>query len=252
MLVLVYTAFHTIKENPDLSPEKIRFLQHNLHKRKEANMDISKWTEKSTISLCQEPNHNKGKITNITNGLKVVTGFGKKPRACIVLHPGIEYFQLNQFSNNDMVAITIKSKTSRTIVIASVYMPYDSPDPPPSVLTRELISFCTRKGWSLILGSDVNSHNTAWGSSDCNPRGDNLLEYIMTTDLQICNRGNAPTFSNIIRSEVIDITLVSTGLADNIENWQVSHRETFSDHNLIEFELNFDHTQRPTSYRQIR
>ena len=120
-----------MEENPDLSAEKIRFLQLNLHKRKEANLDISTWTEEKTIALCQEPNHNKGKISNINSGLKVVTGFGVKPRACIILHPDFEFFQLNQFSNNDMVTITIKSKTSRTIVIASVYMPFDSADPPP-------------------------------------------------------------------------------------------------------------------------
>ena len=182
--------------DPDYPAEKIKFLQHNLHKRKEANLDIASCITDKTIALCQEPNQNKGKITNISSGLRVVTGFCVKPRACIILHPDIEFFQLNQFSDKDMVTITIKSKANRTIVVSSVYMPFDSVDPPPSILVRELINFCSRKGWSLILGSDVNSHNTAWGSSDCNPRGENLLEYIMTTDLQICNRGNAPTFSS--------------------------------------------------------
>ena len=102
----------------DSTNDKIHLLQHNLHRRKEANLDISHWTTERTIALCQEPNHTRGKINNINRKLRVLTGFGGKPRACIILHPDIDYFQLNQFSNDDMVTITIKTTTNKTIIVA--------------------------------------------------------------------------------------------------------------------------------------
>ena len=151
----------------------------------------------NTIALCQEPNQNQGKITHFEDHVKVVTGFGNKPRACIALHSSLDFILQNKFSNNDMVTITIESKTEKTIAISSIYMPFLSTEPPLPLLMRELITECNKEGWSLIIGSDVNSHNTAWGSTDCNARGEHLLEYILSTDLQICNRGNVPTFFKV-------------------------------------------------------
>ena len=121
--------------------------------------------------------------------------------------------------------------------MASTYMPYDSVDPPPPTITQDPITFCNRKGWGLIIGSDANSHNECWGSTDTNTHGEKLLEYLATTQMHICNSGNKATFSNSVRKEAIDITLASNHIIDKVENWLVSDRETFSDHHMIEFSL---------------
>ena len=70
---------------------------------------------------------------------------------------------------------------------------------------RDLTSFCEQKGWGQIIGADANSHNTTWGSSDTNLRGEELLSYIATTQLHIQNKGTTLTFRNRIMEEVIDI-----------------------------------------------
>ena len=120
----------------------IKLFQLNCHKRKECNIQISQWIEDNTIALCQEPNNYKGKITHINSRLKVVKSDAPNSRACIILDPNIEYLQLHQFCNKDQVAITIKNKTTnQRIVIASVYMQYDAPDPPPLLLCRDWYSF---------------------------------------------------------------------------------------------------------------
>jgi hypothetical protein len=54
---------------------------------------------------------------------------------------------------------------------------------------------------------DANAHNIIWGSSDTNPRGENLIEYLAGNHLVIINKGKEPTFSNGRRSEVIDTTV---------------------------------------------
>ena len=116
-------------------------------------------------------------------------------------------------------------------------MPYDSKELPPPVITKELIAFSAQKGWGLIIGTDANSHNEVWGSTDTNKRGEELLDYLATTQMHICNEGVTPTFSNILRQEVIDITLASNNAINSVEHWKVSNAETFSDHARIEFKL---------------
>ena len=45
-----------------------------------------------------------------------------------------------------------------------------------------------------IVGTDANAHRTTWGSSDINPIGEDLLEYCVSADLNLCIVGNKPTF----------------------------------------------------------
>ncbi|KAJ8972918.1 hypothetical protein NQ317_012656 [Molorchus minor] len=65
---------------------------------------------------------------------------------------------------------------------------------------------------------------------DINPRGRALLEFLSTTDLEILNQGNEPTFINSNRRKVIDITLGSFSVAPEVQNWQVSDEASMSDH----------------------
>jgi hypothetical protein len=63
------------------------------------------------------------------------------------------------------------------------------------------------------------------------------VEFLGTSSLEILNQRNEPTFCNGYRSEVIDITLGSIGLLENIEGWGVSHEPSLSDHRHILFTL---------------
>jgi hypothetical protein len=114
-------------------------------------------------------------------------------------------------------------------------MPYDSEDPPPSKELEELVRYC-KEHLHLITGCESNAHHAAWGSANCNGRGEALVEFLDASGLEILNRGNKPTFCNGYRSEVTDITLGSFGLLDN-ENWEVSMEPSLSDHQHILFTL---------------
>ena len=103
----------------------------------------------------------------------------------------------------------------------------------------------------MLAGCDANSHNITWGSTNDNPRGNALLEFLVSKDLLLLNQGNEPTFVTGRRREVIDITLVTARSLDVIKGWHVSNEPSASDHRYIEFELqNFGKKAAP--YRSPR
>ncbi|XP_067203049.1 uncharacterized protein [Linepithema humile] len=92
------------------------------------------------------------------------------------------------------------------------------------------------------MGCDANAHHTVWGSSDTNKRGRKVLEFLASTDLEILNTGDEPTFCTIARREVLDITVCfrqiqDTGfrLIQEVVEWRVSTEPSLSDHRQITF-----------------
>ena len=125
--------------------------------------------------------------------------------------------------------------SERPIVLVSCYLPYDRALPPPD--WRELVDFCRRGNYGLVIGCDANAHHTGWGSSNVNPRGQTLAEFLAASDLYWCNVGNTPTFRVANRSEVIDITLADPSTLNRVTNWQVSENPSLSDHAFITFTI---------------
>ncbi|KAG8236931.1 hypothetical protein J437_LFUL014976 [Ladona fulva] len=113
-----------------------------------------------------------------------------------------------------------------------------SKDPPPNKELKDLVNFCKTKSWDLLIGYDSNSHHSVSQSSDVNPRGESLLEYLMTTELQLLNRGSQPTIRNNVREEVIDITLCTSNIVHKIKEWRVSEETSLSDLGYVLFTLN--------------
>jgi hypothetical protein len=61
------------------------------------------------------------------------------------------------------------------------------------------------------------------------------LENLSSNNIDICNNGDKPTFSNVIRQEVLDLTLCNAAIFDKITNWHVSDEISLSDHKHIIF-----------------
>ena len=155
-----------------------------------------------------------------------------KPRACI-LAKGVNVVPLLELSSRDLIVISTDLKGIGKLVMGSAYFPYDSETNPPEEV-HILAEYCKVRGLPLVLGCDANAHHTVWGSTDTNSRGNDLLEYVITTDLDILNTGNTPTFHNSVREEVIDITLCTGNFKSRIKKWRVSDEPTLSDHSQIE------------------
>jgi hypothetical protein len=93
--------------------------------------------------------------------------------------------------------------------------------------------YCEKENLYLVVGCDSNAHHSAWGSTNCNSRGEALVEFLNTTTFEILNWGNEPTFCSGGRLEVIDITLGSMRLLESIIGWEVSSEPSLSDHRRI-------------------
>ena len=79
------------------------------------------------------------------------------------------------FSNEDIVAIRVNNvcREGDSFVFVSAYMAAEKPAPPN--LLRDLLVFTEIEQIPTILGTDANAHHTIWGSSDINPRGEDLF-----------------------------------------------------------------------------
>jgi hypothetical protein len=146
-------------------------------------------------------------------------------------------WMLPGFSSRDLLAVLIKYKergAERHLVVCSAYLPYDSKDPPPS---EELVEYCENEDLYLVVGCDSNTLHSAWGSTDCNSRGEALMEFLNSSNLEILNRGGEPTFCSGNRLEVTDITLGTFRLLESITDWEVSSEPSLSDHRHILFTL---------------
>lgn len=195
----------------------------------------------TSLALVQEPYVYKKRVRllNLQHHNVFHKGGVENPRACIVVSKTIEAMKIEELCSRDCVAVTIKMNLDvgvRDWVVASVYLPHDS-DIHPTLDMVNLVNWAERKKMPLIVGSDANSHHTAWGSSDVNDRGTELLNFILTSQLLVLNRGGSPTFVTSRRREVLDITLCSQDIDSRIMNWRVSDEASLSDHRYIKFEI---------------
>jgi hypothetical protein len=95
----------------------------------------------------------------------------------------------------------IRGGSKRQLTVTMAYLPYDSDEPPLSKKLREVIDCCSRNKLQLIVGCDASAHHIIWGSMDINPRGECLMEYLVSTNLSTLNKGNEPTFVTRNRKE---------------------------------------------------
>ncbi|XP_047987223.1 uncharacterized protein LOC125227075 [Leguminivora glycinivorella] len=119
-------------------------------------------------------------------------------------------------------------------ICPETYLPYEAADPITTQL-RDLADYGSRANTDLIIGCDANAHHVIWGSSDVNRRGEKVLEFLVSSSLQLLNKGNEPTFVNARRGEVIDITLASNNASNKVSSWHVSGEISLSDHRYICF-----------------
>ena len=228
--------------------------QLNMHHSQTAaaNMELLLTGKQKYIALVQEPYCPFGRVVGVPKDSRLFTGkVGARVRACIYASKDYDAWLLPQFSDEDMAAVAIKEHENNLTVFASVYMPYEARDPPPQKM-RDLVKYCEDNHIHLFISCDANAHSTTWGSTDDIVRGENLLEYIMSTTLVVHNRGNRPTFITANREEVLDLTMSTAGAGYRLTDWEVSNEQTFSDHQLITYVVMHASFKRNSGIRNVR
>jgi hypothetical protein len=125
----------------------------------------------------------------------------------------------------------------KELIVASAYLPYDSDEPPPTNKKRNIIDYCCNRNKELIIGCDANAHHILCGSTGTNPRGESLMESLVSSNLNILNHSNEPTFVVCNRKEVIDLTIGTTNIGNLVSNWHVYDEPALSDHRYICFQI---------------
>ncbi|KAL7724910.1 hypothetical protein ACLKA6_020046 [Drosophila palustris] len=193
------------------------------------------------IAFLQEPWILSGKIKglNTREGNLIYAYEQQRLRAALLLNKKMTFVPLSQFITEDLVAVWAKVPTAsgeQEAVLASAYFPGDSSDAPPREVSA-LVEYCQDKRIRWIIGCDVNAHHTVWGSTDVNKRGECLLEFLVSKNISVLNRGDEPTFRNAIRGEVLDLTICSSNMLAFVSNWHVSGEVSMSDHQHIRFDI---------------
>uniref|UniRef100_A0A8D9A0P7 Endonuclease/exonuclease/phosphatase domain-containing protein n=1 Tax=Cacopsylla melanoneura TaxID=428564 RepID=A0A8D9A0P7_9HEMI len=129
-----------------------------------------------------------------------------------------------------------EGKAQRAAILASAYFPY-LVSLPPTLACNQLVELSELQRLNLLLGVDANAHHETWGSTDTNPRGECLLNYLVSKGLIVLNEGSEPTFLTRSRAEVLDLTVASPALSAQVVRWHVSEEPSHSDHRYIYFEV---------------
>ena len=238
-----------------MADQSVEITQINLHHCREACAVLCTRLSKmhTTIALIQEPWIVKGRVRGlgVPGSVILYDSSCERPRAAIVLTKGVKHSALPSLTTQDTVAVQLETEHQgeyKTVVVASVYLPYDSVELPPSREMTAIVDYARGNGFSLLMGCDSNAHHTSWGSTDTNPRGRSLLEYIVSCDLYVLNQGNTATFHNVNRQEVIDITVGSSDMVRSITDWRVSPDVSMSDHQQIQYRYKVG-CLKPVTYR---
>ena len=212
----------------------ISFIQANLQHSIAASGILSRTIgiKGTDMALEQEPWYRDDCIRGLTiPGYTLYSARGKERTTGCILARIMNAWVLPEFSCRDLVALLIKcieDGTEGQLVVCSASLQYDSEDLPPSREMEELIQYCENENLHLIVGCDSDAHHTAWGSTNCNGRGEYLIEFLFGPgDSQ---SGKRATFCNVSRQEVIVITLGSYGLLESIIHWEVSQEPSLLDH----------------------
>jgi ribonuclease HI len=189
--------------------------------------------QKQLIMLVQEPWTVRGSVAGLGGDIIALKSEAASPRACILMARGTQAWVHSSYSDRDCVVVEMRLREGENLILVSVYMAHDELNPP-RLLTSIVEEAEQRKAF-IVVGGDANAHHEAWGSTGNNQRGNDLLDYLVSTNMMLVNRGNEPTFVTRSRREVLDITLVDADHLDRLESWAVVVEDSCSDHKMIQF-----------------
>ena len=175
-----------------------------------------------------------------------------RPRTAILVHKNLadRCWELSQFTTHDQVAIRIKHDNKELVMVSS-YMDGNR-QVPPNELTP-IVDYAKRHRLPMVIGSDTNSHHVLWGNRESNTRGENLLDYLDSHELQWTNKGSSPTFLNSRgQNSIIDLTLTNEDGKDLVQNWHVSSKHSDSDHRYVFYDIASKSKTQPKQIRFAR
>ena len=235
-----------VKPYSRIDINNVRFKQL-INNRREPSMDeINRLCVTATQFVCfgHEPNSRLGAPVGLNKKHTKVHSLEGNPRAYIFASSNLHIWPIPSLTNGDVATALFDTHDPKVgkLVLCSFYWDILEKEIPAAYL--KVAEFARSNGFILITGSDTNAHSTLWNCAKDNTRGKKLEEMMIKADLVPVNRGNKWTFQGGMGNSIIDVTMVTSRFANRIKDWRVSNRNTFSDHNLIEFEVDIEPPQK--------
>ena len=169
----------------------LSIIQINLHHSKSTSAVLQKSIAVmyTGISLIQEPWINKDVIRELGGAGIYFCRYPEapNPRTCI-LAKNVNIVPLLDLCSRDFMVASVDLIGIGKLVIGSAYFSHDGASHPPEEV-RSLVDYCKVRRRRLLLGCDANSHHKLWGSPDTNSRGEDLVDYLITTGFsELCAR----------------------------------------------------------------
>jgi len=213
--------------------ERLHLIQLNMHHAKLPTYELFPTISNDTLACVQEPWIVKGHPKGLLQHIRAI--YAIEPKAAIICHKDMNIVPLPHLTTplmaTGMLHTTQGNRTFPKILISSWYWPPQAPMPAEFGTLVDHIRL-TRPAF-IILG-DMNAHSTWWGHADTDRRGREMEEIIMAIQATILNRANVQTFQGARGSSAIDVSLVSTEVADLDPQWHCGRRVSHSDHLRID------------------
>ena len=195
----------------------------------------------SFVVAVQEPPVREGKIKGFLSSHRLFYDqSAQQPRAAIYASRNIKLWLIPEYTSGDVATCLWKLDDGKEIYLTSTYMDIQHRDVIPVEL-QGLMRMASLRNKDVLIMADTNAHSTMWGSPLGNARGERLEEFIFQHNLVVHNTGDQYTFSNRRAATIIDVTLGTPRLADNIEGWKVTNQVQGSDHRFICWNFTISH-----------
>lgn len=236
----------TLKTNQAMVPglHKYKVIQANLQRMKLATQELLIEAQKRRISLAlvQEPYVGAiGELKQHT-GTRVVqcgTNRTKPVKAALIIFDDEIGIIENPTLTTENIAVAVLETNTWKIGVVSVYLEDNLPIEP--YLDEIHHISATLQLNKIIIGGDVNAWSTWWGSAKEDIRGEAVRGVLDEMEMHILNQGTDPTFFTIRGGKVfksnVDITVCSSGMLKDVQDWKVDKSVTSSDHNAITFSI---------------
>ena len=193
----------------------------------------------------QEPAIVSGKLVNIKNVIQImdtkcmnVPRNPTNPRAAIICSIHLNMWPVTEFCTRDMAVGLLKGSNLGDIYVVSLYCDGAATRAVPKEF-RRFRHITKKENKQVLVLMDTNSHSEVlWSSKSTCPRGREWERYIShDPDLIISNVGDHFTFMSQRGQTLIDVTMSTTTIDEQISHWSVVDCVTNSDHLAIEMLL---------------
>ncbi|KAG7302910.1 hypothetical protein JYU34_012897 [Plutella xylostella] len=199
--------------------------------------------EPTTIALVTEPLLRRGKPLELHQGNtfyynSLSTADSFKIRSMVLIPKCYTVNKITNLCTPDLTVVGLTldvSHGNRVLYIASAYLPGDGSMPPAELIS--LVTECKINNIPLIIGCDANAHSSLWGCRETNKRGGELLEFLLSNNLSVLNRGSEPTFVTARAQTIPDVTITNSQARDLVVGWRVLPDVSCADHRWISFKL---------------